>query len=83
MKRLIENILAKPHIENEWLSRMNALCEKQFQNENFARYMNEVEYDPYREALTINTTIMPITSKIIIIIFIITYLIITIITIIT
>lgn len=48
-------------IENECLSIMNALCEKQFQNGNFARYVNEVEYDPQREALIINTTIFPIT----------------------
>jgi len=62
MQRLIENILAKPYIENGYLARMNALCEKKLQNGDFARYMNEVEYDPYGEVLTINTTIVPMTS---------------------
>ncbi len=62
MQRLIENILAKPYIENGYLARMNALCEKKLQNGDFARYMNEVEYDKYGEVLTINTTIVPITS---------------------
>ena len=62
MQRLIENILAKPYIENGYLARMNALCEKKLQNGDFARYMNEVKYDPHGEVLTINTTIVPITS---------------------
>ena len=62
MQRLIENILAKPYIENGYLARMNALYEKKLQNGDFARYMNEVEYNPYGEVLTINTTIVPITS---------------------
>ena len=62
MQRLIENILAKPYIENGYLARMNALCEKKLQNGDFVRYMNEVEYDPYGEVLTINTTIVPMTS---------------------
>lgn len=62
MQKLIENILAKPYIENGYLARMNALCEKKLQNGDFVRYMNEVEYDPHGEVLTINTTIVPMTS---------------------
>ena len=62
MQRLIENILAKPYIENRYLAIMNALCERKLQNGDFARYMNEVEYDPHGEVLTINTTIVPIMS---------------------
>ena len=62
MQRLIENILAKPYIENRYLAIMNALCERKLQNGDFARYMNEVEYDPHGEVLTINTTIVPMTS---------------------
>ena len=62
MQRLIENILAKPYIENGYLARMNTLCERKLQNGDFARYMNEVEYDPYGEVLTINTTIIPMMS---------------------
>ena len=62
MQRLIENILAKPYIENGYLARMNALCERKLQNGDFAKYINEVEYDPHGEVLTINTTIIPIAS---------------------
>lgn len=62
MQRLIENILAKPYIENGYLARMNALCENKLQNGDFVRYMNEVEYDPYGEILAINTTVIPYNS---------------------
>lgn len=62
MKRLQENIIAKPYIENKYLAIMNALCEQKLQNGNIGRYMNTVEYDPYGEILAINTTVIPYNS---------------------
>ena len=53
---------SKSYIENEYLAQMNVLCEKKLQNGDFARYMNEVEYDPHKEILTINTLIIPTSS---------------------
>ena len=63
MKKLIENIITKPYyIENTYLARMNAVCEKKLQNGDIVKYMNEVEYDPHGEVLTINTSVISASS---------------------
>ena len=77
MKRLPENILEKPfienkcletnvlekqYIENKCLEIMNSICEQKLHDGYIARYRNEVEYDQNGEILAINTTFVPITS---------------------